>query len=151
MKCRAKSGFSLIEIMVATLVLAVLAVGGATALYHTGAVIQNQEQKRMAVDQAMSRVELLKRAKYSLLAPNDFNYNTTRYIVDIDQDEIIQANELLENRTVESGQLYDMVTAIERLPPPDSTSSEFLRINVTVTYDIAGQEVKLDTRIIPDL
>jgi prepilin-type N-terminal cleavage/methylation domain-containing protein len=145
---RGKAGFSLIEIMVATLVLAVLAVGGAAALYHTGAMIQNQEQKRMAVDQAMERLELLKRAKYSLLKPADFN--STKYFVD-DQNDIIQAGELLDTMTVESGKQFAMLTAIERLPPPNALSSEYLRLNVTVTYDNAGQEVKLDTRIIPDL
>ena len=149
-----KAGFSLIEILVATLVLAVLAVGGAAALYHTGAMIQNQEQKRMAVDQAMERLELLKRAKYSLLQPTDFN--STKYFVD-DQNDIIQAGELLDTMTVESGKQFAMLTAIERFETNYPASSEYwiqsehLQITVSVTYDSAGQEVKLDTRIIPDL
>jgi prepilin-type N-terminal cleavage/methylation domain-containing protein len=143
-----KSGFSLIEILVATLVLAVLAVGGASALYHTGAMIQNQEQKRKAVDQAMARLELLKRTKYSIMQPA--NFNVTKYFVD-DGNELIQSSELLDTMSVDSSKQFGMVTAIERFPAPDITSSEFLRINVTVVYDNAGQEVKLDTRIIPDL
>lgn len=149
MKTTQKSGFSLIEIMVATLVLAFLAVGGAAVLYHTGASIQNQEQKRMAVDQAMERLELMKRAKYSIMQPD--NFNTPMYFVD-DQDDLVVSGELLDVQTYENAaNRFAMLTAIERLPPPDLTSSELLKINVAVTYDSAGQQVVLSTDIIPDL
>ena len=55
MKRKRKSGFSLVEIMVAALLLAVLALGGAAVLYHTGAILQVQEMRRKAIDQAFYR------------------------------------------------------------------------------------------------
>ena len=74
MKKNHKAGFSLIEIMVSALLLAVLAVGGASVLYHTGAGVQVQGNKRIAMEYARSRIEASKLADYFVLrnqAPDD--------------------------------------------------------------------------------
>ncbi len=64
MKTKNKSGFSLIEIMVAALLLAVLAVGGAAVLYQTGGDIQVQGNKRIAMEHARSKLEVLAEVDY---------------------------------------------------------------------------------------
>ena len=73
MKTKNKSGFSLIEIMVAALLLAFLAVGGAAVLYQTGGGVQVQGNKRIAMEYARSRIESSKSTGYFVLralAPN---------------------------------------------------------------------------------
>ena len=59
MKTKRTAGFSLVETMVSVVVLAVLALGGAATLYHTGGNIQQQQNQReavIAVTQAMEAV-----------------------------------------------------------------------------------------------
>ena len=147
MKTKHKSGFSLIEIMVAALVLAALAVGGAAALYHAGAGIQEQELKRMAVDQAMERLELVKRTKYSIIRPAA--NGVPRYYIDQDQDDLVESGELQNTQGSETQKRFPMVTTLTLAPPPSATESEFLQVGVAVTYDIAGQQVVMDAIIVP--
>lgn len=56
-KMKNKSGFSLVEIMVAVLLLAVLALGGAAVMYQTGGSIQRQQSKREAIVAANHVIE----------------------------------------------------------------------------------------------
>jgi len=153
MKINNKSGFSLIEIMVATLVLAFLAVGGSAALYHTGAMIQNQEQKRMAVDQAMERLELVKRTKYTTVQQNVEAFEAPMYFVDDrSEDDLLAPDELRNEEAVDNSKLFPMLTTIERFHAISNTTivaQEFIQVDVTVTYDTAGQQVKLSTIIAP--
>lgn len=64
MKTKHKSGFSLIEVMITALILAILAIGGAASLYHTGASIQIQGNKRIAMEYGISILEALKSEAY---------------------------------------------------------------------------------------
>lgn len=147
MKTKNKAGFSLIEIMVSALLLSVLALGGASALYHTGAVIQNQEQKRMAVDQAMERLELVKRTRYSIMKPENFSPQIYYYVDD--GDDLLEDDEVSMNAGIENQKKFEMVTTITRFPMmPDAT--EYLQISVSVTYDLAGQQVVVDSIIVPN-
>jgi prepilin-type N-terminal cleavage/methylation domain-containing protein len=52
-----KSGFSLIEVMIGMLILAVLVVGAATIMYQTGGIIQRQQNKREAIVAASTVLE----------------------------------------------------------------------------------------------
>lgn len=151
MKTKHKSGFSLIEVMVATLILAFLAVGGSAALYHTGAMIQNQEQKRMAVDRAMERLELVKRTKYSIMQKEAISLGVSViYFID-DGDDLLESGDLQIVQDAEDPMgKFPMITAITHVPAT-TTASEFIQVGVAVTYDNAGQQVMLDTIIVPDL
>ncbi len=150
MKTKHKAGFSLIEIMVAALLLEVLALGGAAVLYHTGAVIQDAEAKRMAVDQAMERMELVRRTRYSIMQPPDFSPNIYYYV---DRNgkgrDLLESGELSTTPHTETGKKFPMVTTITRFPLT-SSATEYLRIGVAVTYDIAGQQVVVGSVIVPD-
>jgi len=64
MKTKHKSGFSLIEIMVAALLLAFLAVGGAAVLYQTGGGVRVQGNKRIAMEHVRSELEELSEVDY---------------------------------------------------------------------------------------
>lgn len=74
MKIKNKSGFSLIEIMVAVLLLTVLALGGAAILYQTGGSIQVQGNKRIAIEMVNELLEVAQNADYISFA----DYETTR-------------------------------------------------------------------------
>lgn len=57
MKKKVKSGFTLIEVMMAILILAALAMGGAAVLYQTGGTIKETGNKRFALELARSEME----------------------------------------------------------------------------------------------
>ena len=65
MKTKHKSGFSLVEIMVAILVLVVLALGGGAVMYQTGGDIQQQQNKREAIVAANLVLENLWNTTYA--------------------------------------------------------------------------------------
>ncbi len=65
MKTKNKSGFSLIEIMVAVIILTVLALGGAAVMYHTGGGVQRQQNKREAIVAANRVLEALWNTTYA--------------------------------------------------------------------------------------
>ena len=152
-KKKTKSGFTLIEIMVASLLIAVLALGGAAVLYHTGSVIGTQKLKRLAIDQAIARMELLNRTRYSIMRPSTPQPDIY-YFVDDDQDELLENGELSLALNIENQKEFPMITAIKRIPPPTpgTVEGESLLVNVTVTYDQTGsQQVVLESLIAPDL
>lgn len=62
-----KSGFSLIEIMVALLLLLVLLIGGSMVLYETGADVQVYGNKRVALELARTELEGLLDTDYDTL------------------------------------------------------------------------------------
>lgn len=144
-----KSGFSLIEIMVASLLIAVLAIGGAVVLYHTGAVVGDQELKRQAIDQAIARMELVKRTRYQIMNPPTTD---TYYYIDSDQDDLLESNELNLSQIAETQKQFPMFTSIRRVPPPSPLSeAEYLVVNVTVSYNRELEQVILESLIAPDL
>ena len=147
MKKKSKSGFSLVEIMVSMLILSVLALGGAMVLYHTGAVIQKQKLKRLAVDEAVERLEMVKRTKYAIMRPAVAN--TVYYFIDQDNDNLLESGELQSTQISETPpNQFPMVTTIQRIPPPSAVESEYLLVGVSVTYDRV-QQVKLGSIIVP--
>lgn len=150
-KKKNSSGFSLVEIMVALLLIAVLALGGAAALYHTGSVIGTQKLKRQALDQAIARMELVNRTRYSIMRPPTQEPDVY-YCVDQDQDDLLESGELDLTPSVEVQKEFSMITPIKRTPPPLplSMEGEHLVVNVTVTYDRRGQQVMLESLIAPD-
>ena len=57
MKNKAKQGFSLLETMMASIVLGTLAIGGSAALRHAGGTIMAQQSQRAALAAASSVME----------------------------------------------------------------------------------------------
>lgn len=142
-----KSGFSLVEIMVAILVLVVLLIGSIMGTYKVGAGINDQSSKRRAIDLAIERMELLKRTTYSIMRPG--TANSPQYFVDQNGDDLVDGSELNNASTSETVGSFNMVTSITRFPPPDTVQSEYLLVAVAVTYNNYGQQVRIESLIVP--
>lgn len=78
MKTKHKSGFSLVEVMVASLILAALVVGGAAVLYQTGGGVQIAGNKRVAMEYARSEMEAFKIGDYFVLRASAPNTSVTK-------------------------------------------------------------------------
>ena len=70
-----RAGTSLVEIMIASVVLAVLALGVAASMEHSRSKSMMQRQRRTAAEVANGRMEALRAAIYTDLLPLAQNYN----------------------------------------------------------------------------
>lgn len=73
---RARAGTSVVEIMIASVVLAVLALGAAASIEKTRIGTTQQRNRRTALEMANSRLEQLRQAGYAQIKPSALNYNT---------------------------------------------------------------------------
>lgn len=76
-----KSGSSLVEVMVACVILAIIAVAGAEYLYHGQATLVVQTNRRIALEVANSRLEDIRGARYASLTNglgNNLNSQSVR-------------------------------------------------------------------------
>lgn len=72
---RARAGTSVVEIMIASVVLAVLALGAAASIEKTRVGTTQQRNRRTALEMANSRLEQLRQAAYTQVRPASQNYN----------------------------------------------------------------------------
>ena len=127
MKTTQKSGFSLIEVMFTALILAILAIGGAAILYHTGAGIQIQGNKRIAMEYGISRMEALKAEAYMASRSQTLD------------------NPVVRTETV-NGVLMDITTdltlhgAVPTDPDVGILTNEYVEVDVTVQYGLSADE-----------
>jgi len=155
-KIHSKSGFSLIEVLLAILILAVLAVGGAAVIFQTSDGIRVEANKRMALEVANRRLETLLKQPYLAIRPNVFDVDDQYYLTDLNNDDVL---ELKNGKTTElinfGGRNYTMETKVVRwssgmpLSRPDF-SPEHMEITVTAQYRGGADEtVSLTTYLIP--
>lgn len=143
-----KKGFTLVEIMVAVLVIVALITGGAAVLTQTNISINIQKNKRRAIDQAIARLELLKRSDYILLRPPTPTPDV--YYYRDDGDDQLEEAEVSGNGALETSKDYKMRTSVERFSAT-ADAAEFLLVTAAVTYNAAGEQVVLQSMIVPDL
>jgi prepilin-type N-terminal cleavage/methylation domain-containing protein len=140
MKTKHKAGFSLIEIMVAALLLAVLAVGGAAVLSHTGASIKIQGNKRIALELANARLETARVQNYYGLGgiiPPLKDEEDRYFLTDANRDHILDLNDGEQSDQITlGGKTYSMLTEIVRRSSDSSIdfNTEFLDVTVSVRY-----------------
>ena len=73
----ASKGFTLVEVMIAMIVLAVLALGGASFLAYSRMQVDVQRNKRAALEAATGRMEELRAAGFDETKPTSNNYVAT--------------------------------------------------------------------------
>lgn len=156
MKTKNKSGFSLIEIMVAAILLAVLALGGAQVLYHTGANIQIQGNKRIALELANARLESVRIQNYyglGGLVPPELDVDDKYFLTDNDGDHLLSLNDSSQSDEITlGGNAFSMHTKIVRRSSDSSSdfSTEFLDVTVSVSYrNSSPEEVVVRALFIP--
>lgn len=127
MKTTQKAGFSLIEVMLTALLLAILAIGGAAVLYHTGAGIQIHGNKRIAMEYAISWMERFKAEEYTVSrsqAPNGPVVTTE------DANGISLA--ITSDLTLHGANPSD--------PDVGILTNEYVEVDVTIQYGLSADE-----------
>ena len=117
-----KSGFSLIEIMVAVILLAVLALGGAAVMYQTGGGVQRQQNKREAIVAANRVLENLWSTTYANIGSSPTSPTTVS----------VNGNAMTTSVTISSEQT-------------NADGDNYYDIQITISY-MTGDPVVLNSR-----
>jgi prepilin-type N-terminal cleavage/methylation domain-containing protein len=140
-----RRGTTLVEVMVACVILAVLALASAASLQYARSMSVQQRDRRTALELANSRLEDLRAAAYSNVWPSAQNYNLyyvrrsgTNWVVSSSStNEAVKVNN--RTRTLVSTVRYVDVDA-------GSASYDALLFNVKVQYgSSANLQVELET------
>lgn len=140
---RPRRGATLIEVMVAALILATLALAGGAILYRSRALLYHERNLRSATDIATSRLEALRAAPFAQLEPDDggdgFPSLSNGVWVLLGADPMEQIGR--------HGHVFSVTTTVTSEPPYDR---RLVRATVSVAdTDDPENRVTLETRLAP--
>jgi prepilin-type N-terminal cleavage/methylation domain-containing protein len=150
-----KSGFTLIEVLLSALIIAVLVIGGSAALYHTGSSVILQGNKRIALEVANQRLELARANSYLAIAPGEYDEDDKYFLKpDKTDSDILVVTVSATDEDITVGDLsYKLRTKVLRHSKGGGEldfNSECLQITATVEYSpTTGETVELTTLILP--
>jgi len=136
METNSKSGFSLVEIMVAVLILTVLALGGAAILYRAGGTVAIQNGKRAAISAANRRLEQLSTVPYADIASSGY-INRFNNVVASEPDETVTIN----------GRQRKIVAKVDKMMDASWPAREFARVTVQVDFRSGENPVSMTTNL----
>ena len=147
-------GATLIEVMLAMLILLIVAVGGAAFLYHSSSRIAIQRNKRVALEEANSCLEEMRISGYTVIEPTALGYPAdwsahgikkagTGWIRNDTDDETVTINGIVLPITT----TVQYVDAQGEVPP---NSYDYILAVVRIGYRVGSDErVRLETYFIP--
>jgi prepilin-type N-terminal cleavage/methylation domain-containing protein len=131
--CLQKCGFTLVEVMIAIVILMVMALGSAAFLYHSQVGISTQGNKRVALEAASSRLEEIRASDYNDIEPPEKNYDVY-YLSGQVGDWTLTDNDPGETRNI-NGKTLPIVTKVRYMDingGPDSY--DYVQITVSTGY-----------------
>jgi len=140
-----RRGVTVVEVIVACAILAIVAVGTGTYLHVARAQAALQRNRRTALGLANSRLEALRGAAYTSVRPPALNYNL--YYLDL-LTGAWRVSDFDRGETVRlAGAARPMTTTVRYVDASGgSTAYDCLRVAVRVQYGGgAGQVVRLET------
>jgi prepilin-type N-terminal cleavage/methylation domain-containing protein len=135
-----RAGLSLIEVMIAIVVLAVLVVGSSSFMYHTRATLAHEGRKRIAMEIANARLEeirALPTATITNLVPRTGIHHLTRnaaggWALDATAPENVTRNGVTYKLNTQishvDGYLMDMETTVIYAVRPDGAGKDFVTL-----------------------
>lgn len=143
---RGDAGVTLVEILMATLVLAVLAVAGGAHLYHARAMVAMQRNRLVATELSSGRMEQIRLIRPVEISPP----GTGQYFLAISGTNwALSASDPLETATL-NRRSYPMRSTVEWLNHPTLDTNRCLKISVTTFYrPESGAFVRLNTLLTP--
>jgi prepilin-type N-terminal cleavage/methylation domain-containing protein len=131
--CLQKCGFTLVEVMIAIVILMVVALGNAAFLYHSQVGISTQGNKRVALEAASSRLEEIRASDYNDIKPIEKNYDVY-YLSGQVGDWTLADNDPGETRNI-NGKTLPIVTKVRYMDiDGESDSYDYVQITVSTGY-----------------
>jgi len=140
---KSEKGFTLLEMMVAIIIFAVVMIGGLSFFVYGRSDISREGHRRAALELASQRLEELKAADYSKIEPYScygvydyavyyIHYSDGWYVEDEDPNETVDIDNL-------TGQSIITTVQYEDVDPGDGIASyDYLIVKVTVSWDEKG-------------
>ena len=150
-----KSGFTLIEVLISALIIAILVIGGAAALHHVGSSVVINGNKRIALAIANQRMELARANPYIDIKPDEYDEDDTYFLMPSNADPNILVVSIDGSfQTIQVGDnTYRIRTKVLRHSKDAGTigfDTEALQITVSVEYRSSEEErVELTTLLLP--
>lgn len=148
-----KTGFTLVEVLVALFIIALVIMGGGMFFFYGRVSIVREAHRRAATLVASGRLEELKAADYSEITPEGFDPGSTPYWIVWDQENNKwQPLENLSYDYVTVDNLVDqkMVTQAQLMDDDGDGSYDYLQIRVKVDWTNGKtMGVSVDTLIAP--
>ena len=140
-----KSGTSLVEVIIAILILAILVLAATQSIRYSKTMATQQRNRRVALEIANGRLEDMRAAGYSQIAHATKN-SSVRYLSRSTNSWSISSSNPNET-TVVNGRTRPMVTTVQYIDADGgSTSYDCLRVAVRVYYGPGTNEfVGLET------
>ncbi|MDA0321962.1 MAG: prepilin-type N-terminal cleavage/methylation domain-containing protein [Verrucomicrobia bacterium] len=142
-----RDGATLVEVMVASVILLVMALGSTAFMYHSRANIGIQRNKRVAVDVANSRLEEVRASNYDEIKPLTLDYGT-HYLSAPSGTTWTRGTSAPGETVTINGQTYPIVTTVRYIDVDSGTSfddftasHDAVRIAVSVSYRINSSDV----------
>jgi hypothetical protein len=136
-------GASLIEVVTACLLLAIIAIAGVSALYQTGAGLAIQKNRRIALGLANSRLEEIRSTAYGVLvALIPVNSNVNSVIRNASGQFAVGSGETVSV----GGKQMPLFTTLQYLDADGGlTTYDYLRVTASVQYRTERDVVTLQT------
>jgi len=131
--CLQKCGLTLVEVMIAIVILMVMALGNAVFLYHSQVGIFTQGNKRVALEAASSRLEEICASDYNDIEPPEKNYDVY-YLSGQVGGWTLTDNDPGETRNI-NGKTLPIVTEVRYMDIDGGTDSyDYVQITVSTGY-----------------
>jgi prepilin-type N-terminal cleavage/methylation domain-containing protein len=142
---RACRGMTLVEVMLATLVLALLAIGGGAFLQHGTGQVMTQQSERVAAELANGRLDELRASGYASFKPTVSNY-TIWYLQKLSNSWARTSTDPSETVTV-GGKVYPMRTTVQYQDVDGGAASyDYVQLTVAIRFRAGStEEVVLTT------
>ena len=149
-KSHSAAGTSIVEVMLAVTILSILAIAGTSFFYHSRSGIERIRNRRVAMESAVSRLEALRQAAFTTIAPTNETY-TLQYLQRTNNTWLASETDPGETVLV-NGRSMPITTTIQYLDleEDENASYDYLQARVEVGYRVGGDErVALESRISP--
>ena len=134
-----KAGFSLIEVMVAALILVILVIGGAAILSQAGGDIQVIGNKQIALERARTKLERLRDQDYEVLRTAAVAGNPD-VVITTETHNGVTFVITTTNQLVATGGIIDLLHGSSDV---DEYDNEYIDLSVRATYRSADEDVLL--------
>jgi prepilin-type N-terminal cleavage/methylation domain-containing protein len=150
---RGRSGVTIVEVMIAMIVLAIMAIGGAAFLFHSRATISAQGRKRQALEISNARLERIRATPVNVITNALRADNFTLHYLSEDGAGGWNVGVVPNTETVTvDGHAYSLeTTAVYRDLDGGPASYDYLEIAAKTTHGRAPQDfVQLKTYYMPE-
>ena len=142
-------GFTLVEVLIAIVILTVVAIGGVAFIYHSQVGLIFQGDKRVALEAANSRLEELRASQYGNITPTGDDYDI-HYLSGQIGSWTITDSDPSETKTI-NGKTLPIVTTVRYMDIDGGFNSyDYIRITVNTGYrEAISTTITLDTFCFP--